>query len=65
MVTPLEEKSQRIAGHLAVVDALETMRSRYTPQMGFILDDLFHLIGVEKVDRKHDRQKALRYMGLH
>jgi len=38
--------------------------SRYTPEMDVILDDLFHLIGVERVDRKHDRQEALCCMGL-
>jgi len=38
--------------------------SRYTPQMDFILDDLFHLIGVERVYRKHDRQEALCCMGI-
>ncbi len=38
--------------------------SRYTPQMDSILDDLFNLIGAERVDRKHDREDSLCCMGL-
>ena len=38
--------------------------SRYTPQMDAVLDDLFNLIGAERVGRKHDRQEALCCMGM-
>jgi heterodisulfide reductase subunit B len=33
--------------------------SRYTPQKEPMLDELFELIGVERVARKYDREKAL------
>ena len=38
--------------------------SRYTPEMDSVLDDLFDLIGVERVDREHDREEALCCMGM-
>lgn len=33
--------------------------SRYTPEKDAVLDELFKLIGVERVNRKHDRMEAL------
>lgn len=33
--------------------------SRYTPEKDTFLDEIFRLIGVERVERKYDREKAL------
>jgi len=38
--------------------------SRYAPEMEPVLDDLFELIGVERVKRKYDREEALCCMGV-
>jgi ferredoxin len=38
--------------------------SRYSSQMDSVLDDLLSLIGVERVDRKYDRDEALCCMGM-
>ena len=38
--------------------------SRYTPEKEPILDELFNLIGVERVDRKYDRTDALCCGGI-
>jgi len=39
--------------------------SRYTPEKESMLDELFRLIGVERVARRHDRQDALCCGGLY
>jgi Fe-S oxidoreductase len=39
--------------------------SRYTPEKEPMLDELFELIGVERVARKHDRENALCCGGLY
>ena len=38
--------------------------SRYAPEMEPVLDDLFELIGVERVKRRYDREEALCCMGV-
>ena len=38
--------------------------SRFVPEIEPILDDLFELIGVERVKRKYDRKEALCCMGV-
>jgi ferredoxin len=38
--------------------------SRYSPQMDSVLDDLFNLMGAERVGRKYDREEALCCMGM-
>ena len=38
--------------------------SRYSPEIEPVLDDLFELIGVERVERKYDRESALCCGGM-
>jgi ferredoxin len=38
--------------------------SRYIPEMEPVLDELFDLIGIERVERRYDREEALCCMGM-
>ncbi|MFX1285860.1 MAG: heterodisulfide reductase-related iron-sulfur binding cluster [Promethearchaeota archaeon] len=55
----LKEQQEKIQPLNAKVAFQRNCSARLTPNVEYLVDDIFNLIGVERVERKYDRENAL------